>query len=151
MSRLKGGSGVIDVPSMRISPDVGRSNPAIMRSVVVFPEPEAPRKVRNSPAAISSERSSTAVNASKRLVRCWSWRMGGMMRLTAEGCGLWGVGGGAREASLMDPPPTTDHLFRRFNLVPHFLILVAPRAPLPEVDLGAVLGDVTLCCDLLGC
>ena len=55
MSRLKGGSGVIGVPSIRISPDVGRSKPAIMRSVVVFPEPEAPSKVRNSPAAMSSE------------------------------------------------------------------------------------------------
>ena len=39
MSRLKGGSGVIGTPSIRISPEVGRSNPAIIRSVVVFPEP----------------------------------------------------------------------------------------------------------------
>ena len=48
-SRLKGGSGVIGTPSIRISPEVGCSNPAIMRRVVVLPEPLAPRKVRNSP------------------------------------------------------------------------------------------------------
>ena len=38
-------------PSTRTSPDVGAVNPAIMFSVVVFPDPLGPRKVRNSPAS----------------------------------------------------------------------------------------------------
>src|SRR5262249_12518331 len=142
-----GGSGVIDVPSIRISPDVGRSNPAIIRSVVVFPDPDAPRKVRNSPAAMSSERSSTAVKVSKRLVRCWSWRIdwdiGDGERGTAKG--------ERRVTSALSPFPfPVSPLLGRLHLVPHLLILVAPRAPLPEVHLGAVLGDVSLGPDLLG-
>ena len=34
---------------MRISPAVGSSKPATMRSVVVLPQPEGPSSVRNSP------------------------------------------------------------------------------------------------------
>src|SRR5258708_16862010 len=40
-------------PPMRISPDVGVSSPAIIRKSVVFPEPEGPRKTRNSPSRVS--------------------------------------------------------------------------------------------------
>jgi hypothetical protein len=43
-----------------MEPWLGRENPAIIISNVVFPEPEGPSKVRNSPAATSSETSSTA-------------------------------------------------------------------------------------------
>ena len=45
---------------MRIVPEVGFSSPAIIRSAVVFPHPEEPTRIMNSPSAISSERSSTA-------------------------------------------------------------------------------------------
>ena len=38
------------LPPMRISPEVGRSSPAIARSVVVLPQPEGPSSVRCSPA-----------------------------------------------------------------------------------------------------
>ena len=38
------------VPPMRISPDAGRSRPAIARSVVVLPHPDGPSRVRCSPA-----------------------------------------------------------------------------------------------------
>ncbi len=55
-------------PSIRTSPSVGCSKPAIIRSVVVLPQPLGPRKVKNSPCPSSSERSSTAVKVSKRLV-----------------------------------------------------------------------------------
>ena len=34
--------------SMRISPEVGFSKPAIMRSIVVLPQPEGPSSVTNS-------------------------------------------------------------------------------------------------------
>src|SRR5438132_13678069 len=47
-------------PPMRISPEVGRSSPAIMRSRVVFPEPEEPSRTRNSPSSIDRSTPSTA-------------------------------------------------------------------------------------------
>src|SRR5215208_4989544 len=41
-------------------PEVGISKPAIMRSVVVFPQPEGPRKETNSPFSTSRLKSCTA-------------------------------------------------------------------------------------------
>ena len=41
-------------------PYVGSSNPPIMRSVVVLPQPEGPSIEKNSPSSMSNERSSTA-------------------------------------------------------------------------------------------
>src|SRR3989442_5703925 len=46
---------------MRICPLSGRMNPASMRRVVVFPQPEGPRRATNSRSLMWSERSSTAV------------------------------------------------------------------------------------------
>ena len=51
-----------------LSPDVGVSNPASMRSAVVLPQPEGPRKDRNSPARIDRFRSSAARTSPKRFV-----------------------------------------------------------------------------------
>src|SRR5262249_5884940 len=57
-------------------PPVGPSKPAMRRSVVVLPQPDGPSKVTNSPWAMASEASSTAVTAPSRaragkvLVRC---------------------------------------------------------------------------------
>jgi hypothetical protein len=42
---------VISTPSIRIDPDVAFSKPAISRSIVVLPQPDGPRSVRNSPGA----------------------------------------------------------------------------------------------------
>ena len=38
------------LPPIRISPEAGRSSPAMARSVVVLPHPEGPSSVRCSPA-----------------------------------------------------------------------------------------------------
>src|SRR5216684_261060 len=38
---------------MRISPEVGSSSPAIIRRSVVLPEPEGPRRTKNSPSRLS--------------------------------------------------------------------------------------------------
>ena len=46
---LGGPSVVTSLPSMRIWPEVGDSRPAIMRSVVVLPQPEGPRMVVSVP------------------------------------------------------------------------------------------------------
>src|SRR5690606_28129644 len=45
---------------MLITPAVGVSSPAIMRKVVVLPQPEGPRKVVNEPSGMVSWRSATA-------------------------------------------------------------------------------------------
>ena len=49
MSRRYGGLCDSGLPSSRISPAVGISNPASIISVVVLPEPDGPSSVRNSP------------------------------------------------------------------------------------------------------
>ncbi|MNL56127.1 hypothetical protein D3C87_1795960 [compost metagenome] len=51
--RCAGPSVVTSLPPMKISPAVGDSSPAIMRSVVVLPQPEGPRMVVNEPRGTS--------------------------------------------------------------------------------------------------
>src|ERR1700740_1397840 len=58
----------MSAPSSRISPMSGRSNPAIMRSNVVLPQPEGPSRVKNSPASTARLTLSTAVSGPKRRV-----------------------------------------------------------------------------------
>ncbi|MNL65585.1 hypothetical protein D3C87_1899340 [compost metagenome] len=61
VGRRFGGVPITDCPSMRISPVLGVSNPAIERSSVVLPQPDGPSSEKNSPAAMSSETSSSAL------------------------------------------------------------------------------------------
>src|ERR1044071_343897 len=70
MRRSRGVRSVTTLPPMRMSPSVGTSRPAIMRSRVVFPEPDGPRKTRNSPSSVTRSTSFTApsVPALKTLV-----------------------------------------------------------------------------------
>src|SRR5437899_2261798 len=56
-------------PPMGISPDVGRSSPAIIRSSVVLPEPEEPSRTRNSPSRIERSTPSTAWSSAKCFLR----------------------------------------------------------------------------------
>src|SRR3954465_1452093 len=51
----------MSAPSTVIRPAVGCSNPAIIRSVVVLPQPDGPRKDTNSPRSAARLKSSTAV------------------------------------------------------------------------------------------
>ncbi|CAB4952560.1 unannotated protein [freshwater metagenome] len=44
-------------------PAVGSSKPAIIRSVVVLPQPEGPSSAKNEPLGIVSDKSSTAVKS----------------------------------------------------------------------------------------
>src|SRR5262245_3576401 len=60
MRRSRGVKSLTTLPPIRISPAVGVSRPAIMRRRVVFPEPEGPRKTRNSPSRVSRFTSLTA-------------------------------------------------------------------------------------------
>src|SRR5579864_1510734 len=70
--RSRGVRSFTTFPPIRISPAVGVSRPAIMRRRVVFPEPEGPRKTRNSPSRVSRLTSLTAPSSPSLniLVRC---------------------------------------------------------------------------------
>src|SRR2546428_2767734 len=66
--RLRGGTSLTTRPSKAISPASGRSNPAIIRNVVVLPHPEPPTTDTSSPCLISSDSASTATVAPNRFV-----------------------------------------------------------------------------------
>ena len=73
-SRLLGGRAEMLRPPCSMRPVVWMSSPAMARSSVVLPQPEGPRKQTNSPSVISSEMSSSAVNAPNFLVSPWMRR-----------------------------------------------------------------------------
>src|SRR5688572_21489732 len=52
-------------------PAVGYSRPAIIRSVVVLPQPEGPSSTTNFPLSSTSEEPRTAVKSAKRFCRFW--------------------------------------------------------------------------------
>ena len=60
MSRSFGGRSLITWPSIVTCPDVIVSSPAIIRSAVVFPQPDGPTNTTNSPLATSRSSSVTA-------------------------------------------------------------------------------------------
>src|SRR5882672_98579 len=60
MSRSLGGTSFTTSPPIRISPSVMSSRPAIMRSVVVLPQPEGPTSTTNSLSAMSRSMPRTA-------------------------------------------------------------------------------------------
>src|SRR5262249_60390184 len=66
-SRLFGGSRPTSRPLISTRRGVGSTNPAMIRSVVVLPQPEGPSSVRNSP---SSTVRSSAASASTSPYRC---------------------------------------------------------------------------------
>jgi hypothetical protein len=60
VGRFSGGTPSRRSPSRRISPLVGCSCPPIIRRVVVFPQPEGPRRTTYSPCSMVRSMSSTA-------------------------------------------------------------------------------------------
>ncbi|GAA5011933.1 hypothetical protein GCM10025734_56920 [Kitasatospora paranensis] len=58
---LVGGRAVTSWPPMSTVPEVGSSRPAIMRRVVVLPQPEAPSRAKNEPCGTVRSRGWTAV------------------------------------------------------------------------------------------
>ena len=67
MRRLSGGTtpegDEITSPSISMVPSLGGMKPAIMRKVVVLPQPDGPSSDTNSPGCSSSEKSATASTA----------------------------------------------------------------------------------------
>src|SRR6476660_5434468 len=65
ISRSEARLSVTSSPSRRIAPDVGSSSPAIIRSVVVLPHPEGPRRQKNSPSRTANVEPFTAAKSPK--------------------------------------------------------------------------------------
>ena len=107
MWRLCGGSVTTERRSIAMSPSVGVSNPAIIISVVVLPDPLGPSSVRNSPAPTVSEMPRTAPTASNRFSTA--------VRTTVAPCASWsparnGAVDGGIHSSGQDPfVPARDH------------------------------------------
>src|SRR5918999_4732919 len=74
MSRVCGGLSVMSSPCRWMRPSVGFSRPAIIRSNVVFPHPEGPRKEISFPSGSSSSTPATATTSAKRLTTLSSVR-----------------------------------------------------------------------------
>src|SRR5579862_2335191 len=72
MSRADAGSAVTSSPSSRMRPEVGNSSPAIIRNVVVLPQPEGPRMTKNEPSSTVKSTPLTAENVPKDLTTCSS-------------------------------------------------------------------------------
>ncbi len=79
-------------PPTRIVPEVGSLKPAIIRRVVVLPQPDGPSSEKNSPLAISMSRPSTTVSAPKTLVRPRNETDGVSLEVVAISCGEF-IGG----------------------------------------------------------
>ena len=60
VGRFSGSRSLIRLPRISRSPEVMVSKPAIMRRVVVLPQPDGPRKAMNSPLSTSRLKSMTA-------------------------------------------------------------------------------------------
>src|SRR5882724_11470570 len=57
---------------MRMRPAVGSTKPAIRLSVMVFPQPDGPRRERNSPSSTARSSASTARTLPYARVQPWS-------------------------------------------------------------------------------
>src|SRR5947207_5757553 len=82
MSRCEARFQVTSSPPRWIRPRVGSSRPAIMRSVVVLPQPEGPSRQKNSPSLTVKVESFTATNSAKALCR-FSTRISAMSLLVS--------------------------------------------------------------------
>src|SRR5712671_306227 len=94
--RFSGGRAVITRPSNSTDPVSGDSSPAMIRRVVVLPQPDGPSKPKNSPRSTAIETSATAAVAPKRLeislrersdMQCLAFRstvLGAVLTLVAQ-------------------------------------------------------------------
>src|SRR5262245_25123615 len=62
MSRAEAGNAVTSSRSSRMRPEVGSSSPAIIRKVVVLPQPDGPRMTKNEPCSTVKFTPFTALN-----------------------------------------------------------------------------------------
>src|SRR5260370_2516462 len=84
MSRCEACLKVTSSPPSRMRPEVGNSRPAIIRSVVVLPQPEGPSRQKKSPSRTVKEEPRTAENCANALGR-FSTRISAMALLRELG------------------------------------------------------------------
>src|SRR5216684_965335 len=84
MSRSPARRKVTSSPPSMMRPDVGSSRPAIMRRVVVLPQPEGPSRQKKSPLGTVNVESRTAVNVAKDLCR-FSTRISAILSVLSLG------------------------------------------------------------------
>src|SRR5450432_4894876 len=70
--RWLAGKAVMSRPLTTMAPSSGNSNPAVIRRVVVLPQPDGPRNETSSPSPTLRSKSWTATWPPKRLVIPWS-------------------------------------------------------------------------------
>ena len=90
--RRCGGSPSTRSSRMKISPLVALTKPPIRLSVVVLPQPDGPRRQKNSPSAISSVTPSTALTEPKRRLTLTNLTAGDMGCAIAGAAPHYGVG-----------------------------------------------------------
>src|SRR5918998_5125002 len=98
--RARGGRSLTTCPPIRTSPSVGRSSPAMVRSRVVLPHPEGPRRTRYSPSSVARSTPSTAWTRPPS--NCLTSLRTSTTTVTA------GLSGPADQAAL--PPPLEDRV-----------------------------------------
>src|SRR4051794_35611634 len=96
MSRSFGAMLLTTLPPMRSSPSLMSSSPAIMFSVVDFPQPDGPTRMTNSPSAISRSMLSTASAPSGKRLVTWSRTM------SAISSSLHGAGRESRDDTTLE-------------------------------------------------
>src|ERR1043165_4953942 len=72
MSRADARLNVTSSSPRKICPEVGSSRPAIMRKVVVLPQPEGPSRQKNSPSPTVKLEFSPAVKSANSLRNRWT-------------------------------------------------------------------------------
>src|SRR5204863_5508811 len=73
MSRREACLNVTSSPPSRMRPDVGNSRPAIIRSVVVLPQPDGPSRQKKSPSGMVKVDSRTAAKSPNALCSLSTW------------------------------------------------------------------------------
>ncbi len=68
VGRLFGPMPAMSWPPIRTAPSVGSRKPETVRRIVVLPQPDGPRKEKNSPLLMLSVASLTAVKSPNRMV-----------------------------------------------------------------------------------
>ena len=74
--RLLGGTSSTERPLIRISPLVGARKPAIIRMIVVLPQPDGPRMEKNEPGGTSKETFSTALSVAEAFRQVGAFEIG---------------------------------------------------------------------------
>ncbi|MNL69975.1 hypothetical protein D3C87_1949070 [compost metagenome] len=72
--------------STSMDPLLGVSKPAIIRRMVVLPQPDGPSREMNSPLSKAKLTPLTTVVCPKVLTRFWTWRKAAMVSLSLRMC-----------------------------------------------------------------